>query len=87
VFPPDEALFRSLLAQVEGLSRLIEDLRVLSLADSGHLSLRTETVDLSAEIRATVELVEPDLRAAQLVLDVQLPSCRVECDAARIRQA
>ena len=87
VFQPDEALFRSLLAQVEGLSRLIEDLRVLSLADSGHLSLRTETVDLSAEIRATVQLVEPDLRAAQLAVDVQLPpACRVECDVARIRQ-
>lgn len=88
VFEPDEALFRSLLAQVEGLSRLIEDLRVLSLADSGHLSLRTETVDLSAEIRATVRLVEPDLRAAQLVLELQLPPAgRVECDVARIRQA
>ncbi len=86
VFPPDEALFRSLLAQVEGLSRLIEDLRVLSLADSGHLSLRTEVVDLAAEIRATVELVEPDLRAAQFALDVRLPSCQVECDVARIRQ-
>ena len=86
VFPPDEALFRSLLAQVEGLSRLIEDLRVLSLADSGHLSLRTEIVDLAEEIRATVELVEPDLRAARLVLDVSLPSCQVECDVARIRQ-
>ncbi|KAB2968478.1 MAG: HAMP domain-containing protein [Zoogloea sp.] len=87
VFQPDEALFRSLLAQVEGLSRLIEDLRVLSLADSGHLSLRTETVDLSTEIRATVQLVEPDLRAAQLALDVQLPpACGVECDVARIRQ-
>lgn len=86
VFPPDEALFRSLLAQVEGLSRLIEDLRVLSLADSGHLSLRTDVVDLAAEIRATVELVEPDLRAAQLALKLSLPSCQVECDVARIRQ-
>lgn len=87
VFEPDPVQFHSLLTQVEGLSRLIEDLRVLSLADSGHLSLRTETVDLSAEIRATVQLVEPDLRAAQLAVDVQLPpACRVECDVARIRQ-
>lgn len=36
VFPPERALFEGLLRQVEGLTHLIEDLRVLSLNDSGH---------------------------------------------------
>ncbi|HFL7654649.1 TPA: HAMP domain-containing protein, partial [Stenotrophomonas maltophilia] len=40
VFQPDESQFRSLLAQVEGLSRLIEDLRVLSLSDNARLDVR-----------------------------------------------
>ena len=64
VFEPDEALFRSLLAQVEGLSRLIEDLRVLSLADSGHLHLQLEEVDLAQVIGDLKGAVEPALTAA-----------------------
>ena len=45
VFQPGEALFRSLLTQAEGLTRLIEDLRVISLAESGHLSVSIQETD------------------------------------------
>lgn len=86
VFEPDEALFRSLLAQVEGLSRLIDDLRTLSLADSGHLSLQQAPVDLAAEIRAIVKLLGPELQAAGLVPELALEARSTYCDGARLRQ-
>jgi two-component system sensor histidine kinase AdeS len=40
VFAPEQSQFQSLLTQVEGLGRLIEDLRTVALAESGHLPLQ-----------------------------------------------
>lgn len=91
VFEPSEALFRKLLDQVENLGRLIEDLRVVGLADSGHLTLQVRQCDLAAEIRDVLALAEPDLRAKGLLPALRLQDgmveCVVECDAARMRQA
>ncbi|MBZ8139676.1 two-component sensor histidine kinase [Rubrivivax gelatinosus] len=88
VFAPEPKLFESLLRQVEGLSRLIEDLRVLSLTDSGHLELRPEPTELAAEIEAVVHAVDARLaaRGFRLVLELDLPAL-VQCDPVRIRQA
>lgn len=88
VFAPDPQLFESLLRQVEGLSRLIEDLRVLSLTDSGHLDLQRAPADLGAEIAAVVHAVEARLaaRGFTLALALELPA-PVDCDPVRIRQA
>lgn len=87
VFAPDESQFRSLLAQVEGLTRLIEDLRAVSLADSGHLDLHIVEADLAAEVSAMVEFCGQALSAAgqEPVLQLEVRSAR--CDPVRIRQA
>ncbi|AIO29661.1 MULTISPECIES: ATP-binding protein [Burkholderia] len=87
VFTPDEAQFRSLLGQVEGLTRLIEDLRVVSLADSGHLSIEIRDTDLAADARAVVDMFEPALRAAGQHPVLDLDTRRMRCDPVRIRQA
>ncbi|HRO63749.1 ATP-binding protein [Thermomonas sp.] len=87
VFVPDATQFRSLLAQVEGLGRLIEDLRVIGLADSGHLDLHWHEVELSAEIEAVVQLLAPALQEAGFTIEVDLQAGRVACDPQRIRQA
>ncbi|WP_374488119.1 ATP-binding protein [Zoogloea sp.] len=86
VFEPDEALFRRLLSQVEDLSRLIDDLRTLSLADSGHLALQQNTIDLSTEICHVVELLDPELRVAGLDVRLELHPSPLLCDPARMRQ-
>lgn len=86
VFEPDPVQFHSLLTQVEGLSRLIEDLRVLSLADSGHLNLHLERSDLAAEILRIASLLEPELVAAGFRLRLRLEAAPVLCDVTRIRQ-
>lgn len=62
VFEPDIGLFRNLLTQVEGLGRLIEDLRVVGLAESGHLELRWTQTRLSDEVMAVVSAFEPTLQ-------------------------
>ncbi|MCW7541347.1 ATP-binding protein [Aquabacterium sp. A7-Y] len=88
VFEAGEAQFRSLLTQVEGLGRLIEDLRVLGLEESGHLRLQLEETDLASEVASVVQAFEPRLRAAGFVLalDLDEPAVAV-CDPVRIRQA
>ncbi|MBN3822981.1 HAMP domain-containing histidine kinase [Burkholderia sp. Ac-20384] len=87
VFQPGEALFRSLLTQAEGLTRLIEDLRVISLAESGHLSVSLQATDLTTHVKAVVEMFEDSLAAAgqHMVLDLDMRA--VHCDPFRMRQA
>lgn len=87
VFEPDESLFRNLLVQVEGLSRLIDDLRVINLADSGHLGLQLTDVHLAEEVRMLVALVQPSFSARQLEFDLDLDEDTIHCDGVRIRQA
>ncbi len=86
VFQPDPALFSSLLDQVEGLGRLIEDLRIVGLAESGHLHIQLQDTDLQQEITAVLKACEPSLqdKGFQLVLDIGL--ARTVCDPVRIRQ-
>ncbi|KHK56073.1 histidine kinase [Burkholderia sp. A9] len=87
VFTPSEAQFRSLLTQVEGLTRLIEDLRVVSLADSGHLSIEIRETDLAADIRAVVDVFSHALQAAGQHPVLDLDARPMRCDPVRIRQA
>lgn len=87
VFQPDAAQFNSLSKQVEILVRLIEDLRVVGLADSGHLDLQMQETDLASDIRMVLQLFEPELRSAGLVPILDLEPRMVRCDPARIRQA
>ncbi|NVZ18950.1 ATP-binding protein [Pseudomonas costantinii] len=87
VFEPDTAQFYSLLGQVEGLTRLIEDLRVVGLADSGYLELNLLEADLATGIEDDVRLFEPSLAAAGFVLQLDLQRRTMRCDPARIRQA
>ncbi len=87
VFTPDEALFRGLLNHVDGLARLIEDLRAVSLAESGHLHLQIQETDLDAEVGSVVEFCRHALQGAGLHPVLDLQAGFVHCDPVRIRQA
>jgi two-component system sensor histidine kinase AdeS len=87
VFPPDQKQFRSLLTQVDGLSRLIEDLRMLSLFDTGRMRLQIERTELATEIRTVAGLLAPEAEKLGFQLTLKLSEQPVACDAARIRQA
>lgn len=86
VFEPEPAQFRRLLTQIEGLSRLVEDLRAVSLAESGHLELRWQTIDVSQEIAEVADSFTSQLQSAGLSLRLDLQPALVDCDPVRVRQ-
>jgi two-component system sensor histidine kinase BaeS len=88
VYPPDEAHLRPILDETRVLERLIDDLRTLSLADSGALPLHREPTnpavlleDVAAAHRATASAtgIEVHVEAA-----ADLPS--LDVDPMRMRQ-
>jgi two-component system sensor histidine kinase AdeS len=87
VFEPSPGQFSSLLVQIEGLARLIEDLRILSLADSDHLELRWSNAHLGPDILAVVHLLDTGLSAAGLTVETDIEASTMRCDPIRIRQA
>lgn len=87
VYPADETNLRAVLDETHLLSRLIDDLRTLALAESGALQLRKEPTDPMMLIRETVSAFQPQADAAGVTLTVtgvDLPL--VSLDPARMRQ-
>jgi len=87
VFTPNDAAFRALIGQVEGLARTADDLRTISLAAADRLELSITTVDLGAEAASVVDLMRPDFADVGMTLDLDASTCLVPADAQRIRQA
>jgi signal transduction histidine kinase len=88
VYPADEANLRSLLEETKLLSRLVEELRTLALAESGALQLRKEPVDLSLLVSETTAAFQAQADAAGIVLKVATASDLppLPLDGGRIRQ-
>jgi two-component system sensor histidine kinase BaeS len=88
VYPADEANLRSLLDETTMLSRLVEDLRTLALAESGALKLKKESVDLNMLIRDTTAAFQSQADSAGVALTIEaaddLPW--LDLDPGRIRQ-
>lgn len=87
VFEPGPEQFDSMLTQLEGLTRIIEDLRVVSLAESGHLDLRLQRSDVSVQVAAVVEAMSDALTESGFSVTLDARSSLADCDPARIRQA
>lgn len=87
VFEPDPALFAGLRKQAEGLARLIEDLRTISLSFGGHLHLQKQTVNVAEEMESVALVLEPRIIESGFSLEKHLPPVDAIIDPARIRQA
>lgn len=87
VFTPTPETFRKLLGQVDNLSRLIEDLRLLSLFESSQLRLDCRPCNLESEAHTLGEIYEPLLQQAGLKLQMVVDAQAVHADPIRIRQA
>ncbi|MFS8124649.1 ATP-binding protein [Rhizobium sp. BR 250] len=87
VFDPDETSLQALVLQVDSLARLVEDLRTVTLADSGRLDLQIEPVRLGEEISKLAMVMEPSLKSEGFELRLNLCDVTVRVDAMRIRQA
>ena len=84
---PDE--LQELNDEVHRLSRLIDDLRLLSLADSGQLSLSLQKVDVRAVTATVVARLAPlaETNGVRLVDDAPAQPLFIHADADRIQQA
>lgn len=86
VFQPDEKLLQGLVLQVDSLARLVEDLRVITLADSSHLDLRIAPVRLAGEIEKVAMMLEHEMKVEGFALKLDLANITTPADAARLRQ-
>jgi signal transduction histidine kinase len=88
VYPPDAQHLRPVLEETQILSRLIDDLRTLSLAESGALDLHREPTDLGLLSGELVASFRAQAEAAGISLHADLPEDLplAEIDPLRIRE-
>jgi signal transduction histidine kinase len=88
VYSPDEAHLKSILEETQILSRLVDDLRTLALAESGALQLKKEPVDLTVLIGETVSAfrTQADAAGVKLYINSEPGQPLLDLDPGRIRQ-
>jgi signal transduction histidine kinase len=88
IYPSDEAHLTPILEETRVLARLIDDLRTLTLAESGALRLQKELTDLSVLLNETAASFRTQTQAAGVKLNLALADDLplVEADPARIRE-
>jgi signal transduction histidine kinase len=88
VYPFDAEHLSPVLNQVNLLTRLVEDLRTLALAEAGQLPLEKRPTDLKALIHSTLASFEAQAAAQQVLLRAELaPDLpAVELDPDRMQQ-
>lgn len=92
LYPADREHLERIQAEARQLERLIEDLRTLSLAETGQLPLQREATDVVALAREVVEVFQAEADGAGVTLVVEADDAAVDdladenVDARRIRQ-
>jgi signal transduction histidine kinase len=88
LYPADGKRLKSILDETQILSRLVDDLRTLSMVESGVLQLRREPTDLVALTRDTVAVYrsQADLAGVQIELTHPEKEVLMDVDPERIRQ-
>jgi signal transduction histidine kinase len=88
VYPPDDQHLRPLLEETQVLSRLIDDLRTLSLAESGGLELHREATDVEVLIADVLASFRAEADASGVALQAAVPDelPLVEVDPLRLRE-
>lgn len=87
VFPMDRKMMSDLLVQVEGLGRIVEDLRTLSLAIGQKLVMERSPTDVSQVVEAVLTSAKSMLETGTLTLETGLQPAFLSIDSSRIRQA
>jgi len=87
IYPRDDAHLEPILEETRILSRLIDDLRTLALAESGALRLQKEPTDLATLVGETAASCQTQADKAGLTLSAEAdPGLMIEADPERIRQ-
>jgi signal transduction histidine kinase len=85
---PDTNTIRSLNEEATILSRLVDDLQELSLADAGEIKLNIQSENISRLIKDTLTGIQAKATARDLTLSADLPATlpMVNIDSYRIKQ-
>jgi two-component system sensor histidine kinase BaeS len=87
IFAFEPRYIRTIREQTQLLSRIVDDLRTIGLAEAGELPLKHERVDAVEIAAATVAAFEARASADGIALSTDVePGCTVEADADRLRQ-
>lgn len=88
IYPRDDEHLAPILDETHVLARLIDDLRTLSLVETGALQLQKEPVELAALAGETVASFRPQADAAGVTLTVEAAGtpAPIDVDPARIRE-
>jgi len=88
IFPPDRENLEPIYEQTVLLSRLVNDLRELALAEAGELQMVRTPLDLASLVRRTVESARSKASQKGVELRVDVPSMPMtaEGDAQRLEQ-
>lgn len=87
IFAFEPRYMRTIREQTQLLSRIVDDLRTIGLAEAGELPLKHERVDAVEIAAATVAAFEARASADGIALSTDVePGCAVEADADRLRQ-
>ncbi|UPA27572.1 HAMP domain-containing protein (plasmid) [Shinella oryzae] len=87
VFPMDRKIVSDLLLQVEGLGKIVEDLRTLSLAIGQKLMMQRQPLDVAAVVETVLAAAKPMMDASRMTVESGLQPARISADPSRIRQA
>lgn len=87
LYPADEARLQSIMEETQVLSRLVDDLRTLALAESGSLKLARELTDLADLVRDTVAGFESQALEKRVRFELSLVDVgEVNVDPLRLRE-
>jgi signal transduction histidine kinase len=88
IYPADQDHINAILDETRVLARMIDDLRTLSMAESGALQLQLETTDFVDLIHEVAQSFQAQAVAANIALQVEVESLLpdLEIDATRIRE-
>ena len=87
VYPADEARLQSIIEETQILSRLVDDLRTLALAESGALLLKHEPTNLAELIRDAVSGFEAQAKEKDIRIELSLAEGEeANIDPQRIRE-
>jgi len=88
LYPADREHLERIQSETRQLERLIEDLRTLSLAETGQLPLQREPTDVDSLAREVAAAFGPDALSAGVELTIEVPNDlpELDVDARRIRQ-
>ncbi|KQX06154.1 hypothetical protein ASD01_11260 [Ensifer sp. Root423] len=87
VFKPTTELYDGLIGQIDHLTGIVEDLRILALSNVGRLELRLEPGDMGEEVETAVAAMLGEFDKAGMPVSLNLSRAPMMLDRGKVRQA